>query len=48
MSTQPVPYISPEEYLAAERTATFKSEYVSGQIWAMSGASRRHNVIALN
>jgi Uma2 family endonuclease len=48
MSTQPVPYISPEEYLAAERTATFKSEYVSGQIWAMSGASRRHNVIAMN
>lgn len=48
MSTQPVPFVTPEEYLAAERIASFKSEYVSGQIWAMSGASREHNTIATN
>lgn len=48
MSTQPVPYVSPEEYLQAERLAPFKSEYVSGQVWAMSGASRAHNTIAVN
>ncbi len=48
MSTQPVPYVSPEEYLEAERLASFKSEYVSGQVWAMSGASRAHNTIASN
>ena len=48
MSTQPVPFVSPEEYLEAERAASFKSEYVSGQIWAMSGASREHNTIAMN
>ncbi len=48
MSTQPVPYVTPEEYLEAERLAAFKSEYVSGQVWAMSGASRAHNTIASN
>lgn len=48
MSTQAVPYVSPEEYLEAERHASTKSEYVSGQVWAMSGASRAHNTIASN
>ena len=32
-------YITPEEYLALEREATFKSEYLYGEIFAMSGAS---------
>lgn len=48
MSAQPVPYVTPEEYLRAERFAPFKSEYYSGQIWAMSGASREHNIIAFS
>ena len=39
---------SPEEYLALERKADFKSEYLNGFITAMSGTSREHNLIAGN
>jgi Uma2 family endonuclease len=39
---------TPEEYLAIERAADFKSEYVDGFIIAMSGARREHNLIAGN
>lgn len=39
---------TPEEYLALERKATYKSEYLNGQIFAMVGASRAHNLIASN
>ena len=42
------PHYSPEEYLALERKADYKSEYVNGQIIAMAGASRQHNLIAGN
>jgi Uma2 family endonuclease len=41
-------YISAEEYLEQEREAEFKSEYYTGEIFAMSGASRRHNVVTTN
>lgn len=39
---------TPEEYLALERKAQFKSEYCNGFITAMAGASPKHNTIALN
>ena len=39
---------TPQEYLERERLAERKSEYRYGQIVAMSGASRKHNLIALN
>ena len=39
---------SPEEYLYLERKAIFKSEYLRGEILAMSGASRAHNYITLD
>lgn len=39
---------TPEEYLAYERGAATKSEYINGCIVAMSGASREHNLIAGN
>lgn len=39
---------TPEEYLAQERQAQTKSEYLNGEIFAMSGASRRHNLITVN
>ena len=41
-------YITPEEYLTAERRAEYKSEYISGEIFAMSGASNAHNLITLD
>ena len=41
-------YFTPEEYIALERKAHFKSEYFSGQIVAMSGASFAHNFINAN
>src|SRR6185295_7731370 len=48
MSRQVKTYITPEEYLAAERAAEYKNEYVNGEIFAMTGASRKHNLIAGN
>ena len=41
-------FITPEEYLAREREAEFKSEYLNGEIFAMAGASRPHNLITGN
>jgi Uma2 family endonuclease len=48
MSTSPEKRYSPEEYLALERRAEHKSQFFDGEIFAMSGASRRHNLIAMN
>ena len=41
-------YITPEAYLASERRAKLKSEYIHGEILAMSGASRAHNLITVD
>ena len=38
-------YLTSEEYLAFERKATTKHEYVNGHIIAMSGASFAHTFI---
>jgi Uma2 family endonuclease len=40
--------VSPEEYLVRERAAEYKSEYVDGEIRAMTGASPNHGRIVLN
>ena len=48
MSTVPKPRFTPEEYLARERKAAYKSEYDQGEIFDMSGASIAHNTIELN
>lgn len=40
--------VTPEEYLAAERRALDKHEYLDGEIWPMPGVSRAHSLIATN
>jgi Uma2 family endonuclease len=39
---------TPEEYLLIERGGDYKSEYLDGEIFAMSGATMPHNQIAGN
>lgn len=41
-------HLTVDEYLAIERQATSKSEYFRGVMFAMSGASRRRNLITVN
>ena len=50
MTAQPQPQVglSSEEYLARERQAEVKSEYHDGEVFAMSSASRPHNLIVTN
>jgi Uma2 family endonuclease len=48
MSSQPLFFITPEAYLAAERKAQFRHQYVNGEIYAMPGGSRQHVRIVSN
>jgi Uma2 family endonuclease len=48
MSSQRKTLMTPEEYLAAERKAETRSEYFGGEVFAMVGASKRHNLSAAN
>jgi Uma2 family endonuclease len=41
-------YYTEAEYLSMERSAPYKSEFFNGEIFAMSGASRVHNLITIN
>ena len=48
MATAALNRYTPEEYLALERNAEFKSEYIDGRIIAMTGAQRPHVTIVHN
>jgi Uma2 family endonuclease len=48
VATQPKTFLTPEQYLEIERAAEFKSEYYQGEMFAMAGAVRVHNLLALN
>lgn len=48
MSSQTKPRYTPQQYLALERGGQQKNEYLKGEIFAMGGASERHNIIVGN
>jgi Uma2 family endonuclease len=49
MTAQPVPQLSFEDWLAAERAATDqRSEFIAGEVFAMTGATETHNLIVAN
>ena len=41
-------FVSVDDYLAGERTGDVRHEYVGGAVYAMAGATKIHNTIALN
>ena len=48
MASNPVSNLTEEQYLAIERAAEFKSEFLDGVMYAMSGGSLRHSDLASN
>jgi len=48
MSSERKTHLSPDEYLALERKSPIRSEYLDGDMVAMSGGSREHNLIVTN
>lgn len=42
------PRITVEDYLEGEKIGEIRHEYLDGEVYAMSGASKRHNLIAGN
>ena len=47
-STNPIPRLTEAEYLGIERRAEFKSEFLDGEMFAMSGGTSSHSLIAAN
>jgi Uma2 family endonuclease len=48
MASQPVTRMTEEEYLRRDRAATYKSEFVDGEMFAMSGGTLWHSQISAN
>ena len=48
MSAESISPMTIEEYLAGERTSPAKHEFLNGQVYALAGASRNHNLIVAN
>jgi Uma2 family endonuclease len=44
----PIHYLSVPEYLEAEAKSEIRHEYIDGEIFAMAGGSKKHNLIAGN
>lgn len=45
MATDPKQRLTIQEYLALERQSEAKIDYLDGEMFAMSGASREHNLV---
>lgn len=48
MSAAPRVRLTPEQYLAIERKAEWKSEFYNGEMFAMTGVSRQHSRVKEN
>lgn len=48
VSPEALPRMMPDDYLAYERSQDVRHEFVDGYLYAMTGASDRHEEIALN
>lgn len=48
MTTETVTHVTPDEYLAAERLSEYRSEYLDGGVFPMTGASLNHGRIITN
>jgi Uma2 family endonuclease len=42
------PFFSPEEYVEGEKVSDIRHEYIDGQVFAMAGESRNHNMVCGN
>ena len=47
MASQPIVGLTEQDYLSLERAAEFKSEFVDGEMYAMSGGTSRHSHLAM-
>jgi Uma2 family endonuclease len=45
---QSKPHLTSDQYLAIERNAEYKSEYFDGEMYALAGATKNHNLVAGN
>jgi Uma2 family endonuclease len=48
MASNPITKITEEEYLALDRAAEFRSEFLYGEMFAMAGGTNRHALIQRN
>ncbi len=48
MSSQPVPFVTPEQYLEFDRNSDTRHEYVFGEIVPVMGATPWHGLIVVN
>lgn len=48
MASNPTSKLTEEQYLALERAAEFRSEFVNGEMFAMAGGTMRHSQLQRN